>query len=125
MHVPMGINPKTPLSITITAEIFTKNLEDMHLNVTRHVFQDLGGMGDINSVEGNEGNDLQDLLDPGGAPQDTTVGYTANVDTRHVPGTPRKEVLRKSAPDRIKLLGHGWGVIIRWDSQQKYVLKYM
>ncbi len=63
----------------------------MHLNVTRHVFQDLGGMGDINSVEGNEGNDLQDLLDPGGAPQDTKMGYTANVDTRPVPGTPRKE----------------------------------
>ncbi len=80
MHVPMGINPKTPLTIAITAEIFTKILEDlgsMHSNVTRHVFQDLGGTRGINSVEGDVGDDLQDLLDPGGAPQDTKVGVHA------------------------------------------------
>ncbi len=95
MHVPMGINPKTPLTIAITAKIFTKILEDlgsMHSNVTRHIFQDLGGMRGINSVKGNVGDDLQHLLDPGGAPRIQRWGYMPNVDTRPVPGTPgRKE----------------------------------
>jgi len=68
----MGISPKTPPTITITTEIFSKNPEDLDStfsDMTRHVFGDLGGIEAIDSVKGDKMIDLQDFLDQKGAPQ--------------------------------------------------------
>jgi len=82
---------------TMTAEIFTRNLEDlggMHSNATKHVFRDLEGMGGINSVKDDKRNDLPVFGDVGEEPQHRKGNHTPKIYGRTVPWiNPREQDL--------------------------------